>query len=58
MLLIIILSIYPVKTPPLQVLLKRVCTTNKNGENDNLNDLRDGKEDAWREAFTDEKVEI
>lgn len=24
----------------------------------NLNDLRDGKEDAWREAFTDEKVEI
>ena len=24
----------------------------------NLDDLRDGKEDAWREAFTDEKVEI
>ncbi len=24
----------------------------------NLEDLRDGKEDAWREAFTDEKVEI
>ena len=24
----------------------------------NLDDLRDGKEDAWREAFTDEKAEI
>ena len=24
----------------------------------NLEDLRDGKEDAWREAFTDEKVEV
>ena len=24
----------------------------------NLDDLRDGKEDAWREAFADEKVEI
>ena len=24
----------------------------------NLDDLRDGKEDAWREAFSDEKVEI
>ena len=24
----------------------------------NLDDLRDGKEDAWREAFTDDKVEV